>query len=139
MILSAIAVIVPPLTGVTTTIVDSGDMNTNLPLCSVTYSKGVSASTLKAGDKVLKTQGHSTYAYKLESDYESGDFAAKALYTRKAESEQIALRGNVQKITMTLPAVGYLVVAMQSMQGILSIILIIVEILIFRTMSELMC
>ena len=75
-ILTAVAILVPPLIGITTTIVDTPSMNTNLPLGSVTYSTEVDVSDIKAGDEILKETGNSsTYAYIVhEADPDAGVF-----------------------------------------------------------------
>ncbi|MBQ3405855.1 MAG: hypothetical protein IJH11_01265, partial [Lachnospiraceae bacterium] len=56
-------IIVPPLLGVNTTIVDTAGMDTNLPLGSVTYSRDKAVMELVAGDEILKESGSATYAY----------------------------------------------------------------------------
>ena len=56
-ILTAIAILVPPLAGVTTTIVDTPSMNTNLPLGSVTYSTDINVYDMHSNfflDRTLK-------------------------------------------------------------------------------------
>ena len=61
------AILVPPLLGVGTTIVDSQRMDTNLPMGSVTYSKGVYVTDLEDGDRILVQNDVSAYAYLVES------------------------------------------------------------------------
>ena len=52
-IVVAASLLVPPLAGVTTLIVDDIEMDTNLETGSVTYAWGVAVEELKVGDKVL--------------------------------------------------------------------------------------
>ena len=55
-ILVSAGLLIPPFLGVTTVIVDDLDMETNLPIGSVTYGVEKKASELKVGDKVLMTE-----------------------------------------------------------------------------------
>lgn len=52
-IVIAAALLIPPLAGVTTAMIDEVDMDTNLPRGSVTYARDVAADDLEAGDDVL--------------------------------------------------------------------------------------
>ncbi len=52
-ILTAAAILIPPVLGVNTTIVDSAGMDTNLPLGSVTYSVDIPVTRLQKGDEIL--------------------------------------------------------------------------------------
>ena len=82
-ILTAAAILVPPLLGVNTTIVDTAGMDTNLPLGSVTYSVNVPVTKLQVGDEVLKENGTSTYAYIIEEgDVGTGKFKVASAVDR---------------------------------------------------------
>lgn len=57
----ALALLVPPLAGVKTVMIDDGEKDTNLPLGSVTYGKGIPVEDLKEGDKIVITGSGSAY------------------------------------------------------------------------------
>ena len=71
-------IIVPPLLGVNTTIVDTASMDTNLPLGSVTYSRNTPVLELEAGDEILKESGTSTYAYIVQEGSSNPDITILA-------------------------------------------------------------
>ncbi|MDO4619990.1 MAG: hypothetical protein Q4B09_05140 [Lachnospiraceae bacterium] len=137
-ILIAAAILVPPVAGVTTTIVDSSSMDTNLALGSVAYSTGVDVTTLKAGDVILKETGSSTYAYTLtKCDAASGTFSGVSTANPSGNEETIALRNTVSKVAVTIPYIGYIMMAMHSLEGIVIIALVVVLMIILFVLSEL--
>ncbi len=137
-ILVAVAILVPPLMGVSTTIVDTPAMKTNLPLGSVTYSKKVDVSTLEVGDEVLKDSGAATYAYILKTvDPNSGKFNAVSAADPNGQEEEIILRNMVPKVVVEVPFIGYIVMAMQSLEGRLIIGLVVALVIILFALSEL--
>jgi Ca2+/Na+ antiporter len=136
-ILTAVAILVPPLLGINTTIVDSAGMDTNLPLGSVTYSVDVPVTRLKAGDEILKENGSSTYAYIIEEgDAGTGKYKVSSAVDRESLSE-ITLRNTVSLVKVCIPYIGYVVVAMQTVEGIIIIVLVVLFIIILFVLSEL--
>lgn len=136
-ILTAAAILVPPLLGVNTTIVDTAAMDTNLPLGSVTYSVNVPVTKLQVGDEVLKENGTSTYAYIIEEgDVGTGKFKVASAVDRDSVTE-ITLRNTVSLVRLSIPYIGYVVVAMQTMEGIIIIVLVVLFIIILFVLSEL--
>lgn len=136
-ILTAAAILVPPLLGVNTTIVDTAGMDTNLPLGSVTYSVNVPVTKLQVGDEVLKENGTSTYAYIIEEgDVGTGKFKVASAVDRDSVTE-ITLRNTVSLVKLSIPYIGYVVVAMQTMEGIIIIVLVVLFIIILFVLSEL--
>lgn len=136
-ILTAVAILVPPFLGVNTTIVDSAGMDTNLPLGSVTYSVDVPVTRLKAGDEILKENGSSTYAYIIEEgDAGTGKYKVSSAVDRESVSE-ITIRNTVSLVKVCIPYIGYVVVAMQTVEGIIIIVLVVLFIIILFVLSEL--
>ena len=91
-------IIVPPLLGVNTTIVDTAGMDTNLALGSVTYSRDKAVLNLEQGDEILKESGSSTYAYIIqEGDTTSGEFKVVSATEPDASPETIILRNTVSR------------------------------------------
>ncbi len=137
-ILIAAAILIPPLAGVTTTIVDTSAMNTNLPLGSVTYSTDVDVFQLKAGDEILKENDSSTYAYIIkETDAANGRFQAVSSTDPNGAQEEIRLRNSVPKVAVIIPYIGYILIAMHSIEGIIIVVLIVVLMIILFILSEL--
>ena len=137
-ILIAVAILVPPLAGVTTTIVDTPSMNTNLPLGSVTYSTDINVYDIKAGDEILKENDSSTYAYIIrEADPDNGKFVAMSAADENGTTEEVILRNTVSKVAVIVPFIGYIVMAMHSIEGIVIIILVVVLMIILFILSEL--
>ena len=131
-------IIVPPLLGVNTTIVDTAGMDTNLPLGSVTYSRDKAVMELTAGDEILKESGTATYAYIVrEGDAATGEFTVVSATEPDASPETVILRNSVSLVVLTIPYIGFVVVAMQSLEGRIIIALVILFIIILFILSEL--
>ena len=131
-------IIVPPLLGVNTTIVDTASMDTNLPLGSVTYSRDKAVMELASGDEILKESGTSTYAYIVqEGDAATGEFTVVSATEPDASPETVILRNSVSEVVLTIPYIGFVVVAMQSLEGRIIIGLVILFIIILFILSEL--
>lgn len=137
-ILIAAAILIPPLAGIQTTIVDTASMDTNLPLGSITYSTDVDSSEIKAGDEVLKDNNTSTYAYIVKKVNHSTDtFTVVNAMDQSAGTEEITLRNSVPKVAVVVPYIGYVIIAMHSTEGIIIIALVVVLIVILFILSEL--
>lgn len=65
-ILSAGALLIPPLLGVTTKVSD-GTGNTNLSRGSVTYATSAQATELEVGDRILQEDSNGSYIYTVSS------------------------------------------------------------------------
>lgn len=137
-ILIAAAILIPPLAGIQTTIVDTASMDTNLPLGSITYSTDVDASEIQTGDEVLKDSNTSTYAYIVKSiNRDTDTFTVVNAMDQNADTEEITLRNSVPKVAVVVPYIGYVIIAMHSTEGIIIIALVVVLIIILFILSEL--
>ena len=137
-ILIAAAILIPPLAGVSTTIVDSASMDTNLPLGSVTYSTNVDVSKLNVGDEILKDNDISTYAYIIRSgDETTGQYRAVSAADPEGVEEDIVLRNTVPKVAVVVPYIGYIMIAMHSVEGLIIIALVVILMIILFILSEL--
>ena len=137
-ILSAAAILVPPLCGVNQTIVDSTSMNTNLPLGSVTYSNVIDVSQIQVGDEILKETESSTYAYIIKSgDETTGEYYVVSAANESGAEEKIYLRNTVPKVAVVVPYLGYIMMAMHSIEGIMIIALVVILVIILFVLSEL--
>ncbi|MEE3419508.1 MAG: hypothetical protein VZR02_00180 [Lachnospiraceae bacterium] len=134
----ACAILLPTMFGVTTVIVDSASMDTNLPYGSITYSHDVAIADLKAGDEILKDTDSSTYAYVIQSIGADGKSATVVnAVDESAEPEDMSLGASASKVAVMIPYIGYVLIAMHSTQGIIIIALVVALMIILFILSEL--
>ena len=132
------AIIVPPMAGVQTTIVDSQLMDTNLPMGSVTYAKEVYVTDVAPGDRILRQSDVSTYEYVVQTaDASTGAFRVQDAYDGTKEPEDIQILNTASRVVMTIPYIGYVVYAMHSIEGIIILALIVLLMIILFILSEL--
>lgn len=137
-ILVAGAILVPPILGVSTTMIDSASLDTNLPVGSITYSESTSVSDIAVGDKILIEGDNSVYVYVVESaDAVTGKFTVSDETGHKTEAEEHTLRNEALKVVLTVPFIGYLMIAMHSMEGLIIIGLVVLFVIILFILSEL--
>ena len=114
-ILTGLALLVPPLVGVTTLVAEEG-MVTNMQTGSVAYGLSTPVSELGAGDKILWSEDGAAYVYEIVSlDAETGEAAVQT--AEGASSQELSLGNNVQREVITVPLIGYVSIAMQTMEG----------------------
>ena len=132
------AIFLPPMLGVNTTVVDSETMDTNLPIGSITYSKTVNVLDLQSGNEVLKEVGSSVHAYIIESgDVNTGKYTVRDAIGKTSGTTEISLRNNVSKVVLTVPYLGYIVMIMQTTEGMIIAILLVIFVIILFVLSEL--
>ena len=137
-IVVAASLLVPPLAGVTTLIVDDIDLDTNLETGSVTYAWGVDVEELKEGDKVLlQEDGEMVYVISSIENIENGkEFV---LEDKLSTDEQVItkeLQGVVDKVILTVPALGYVSMALRTVEGLIIVGLSVVFVIILFVLSE---
>ena len=137
-IVIAAALLIPPLAGVTTAMIDEVDMDTNLPRVSVTYARDVAADDLEAGDDVLILESGKTYVYRVKN-LDTGDGTCTLEDTRTAGAEEVTrtFTGDVSKVVLTVPFIGYIPMAMKSTEGLIVIGLAVVFVIILFILAEL--
>lgn len=136
-ILIAGALLVPPLAGISTTMIDSSYMASNLPIGSVTYSQKVSVTEIAENDTILVETDSEIHAYTVESvDAGTGSCVVSDAKQTQAESKELQLR-EVSKILVTIPMIGYIMIAMRSIEGIIIIGLVVLFVIILFILSEL--
>ena len=119
------AIFLPPMLGVNTTVVDSETMDTNLPVGSITYSKTVNVLDLQSGNEVLKEVGSSVHAYIIESgDVNTGKYTVRDAIVKTS-------------VVLTVPYLGYIVMIMQTTEGMIIAILLVIFVIILFVLSEL--
>lgn len=133
-ILSAGALLIPPLLGVTTKVSD-GTGNTNLSRGSVTYATSAQAADLETGDKILQDDSNGSYVYTVRAVA-----ADTSTYTLEDEvsgaTQDQQLTGGVQKVAVTLPVIGMLSLTLQTREGVIILGLCVAFLIILFILSE---
>ncbi|MCH1984266.1 hypothetical protein MCG98_16995 [Ruminococcus sp. OA3] len=132
------ALLIPPLAGVTTVIIDEVDMDTNLGKGSVTYAIDDKVTELEIGDDVLVSESDSNYVYRVKS-IDTSDGACVLEDTKNPNSEPVTktFRSNVPKVVLSVPFIGYISMAMKSTEGLIIIGLAVVFVVILFVLAEL--
>jgi len=137
-ILVAGALLIPPVVGISTTMIDSSSMDTNLPVGSVTYSQEVNVADISVGDQILVESDVKAYAYVVDSaDAGAGKYIGTSVSDPQAEPEEIAVRNVALKVVITVPLIGYVMIAMRSIEGLIIIGLVVLFVIILFILSEL--
>lgn len=132
------ALLIPPLTGVTTVIIDEVDMDTNLDKGSVTYAIDDTITELEIGDKILVSEDDSHYVYRVRSiDTSDGTCILEDESDAGAEPVTKTFRSYVPKVVLSIPFIGYISMAMRSTEGLIIIGLAVVFVVILFVLAEL--
>ena len=107
-IVIAAALLVPPFAGVDTVMNDNGSTDTNIPVGSVAYGKDVRVKDLKKKDKIIFSEGSSTYVYEItDMDSSAGAYEVKDPYSKSSDTEVITLQKSVPRVAVVVPFMGY--------------------------------
>ena len=137
-IVCVLGLALPPFFGVRTVIMDSTDKATNLPLGSVTYAIPVRTEEVTAGSPILVQEDDKTYKYNLVSvNRENNTGTVIDTTTSAQESITVSVKNWVPKIVITIPLVGYLLVATESVEGLIVLGLLILFLIILYVIAEL--
>lgn len=133
----AVALLLPPIMGITTTIIDNQGIRSNLPVGSVTYSRKIAADNLKKDDLVLVETKNEAYEYTVVSvDVVTNKMVVRNAFDSKAKEKELKITSGVSRVSFTIPLIGFAVVAMQSVEGMIVIGLIVLFIIILYILSE---
>ena len=114
-ILTGLALLVPPLAGITTVVAEA-EMETNMQTGSVTYGLSTSLGDLNAGDRILWADDSSAYIYEVVAvDTETG--TATVQTAAGAPERELELGNTAQRAVFTIPFIGYVSIALQTMEG----------------------
>lgn len=137
-IVIAAALLVPPFAGVDTVMNDNGSTDTNIPVGSVAYGKDVRVKDLKKKDKIIFSEGSSTYVYEItDMDSSAGAYEVKDPYSKSSDTEVITLQKSVPRVAVVVPFIGYAAIALQTKGGLIVIGLGIILLIILFILSEL--
>ncbi len=136
-IASLVALFVPPLLGITTVVADS-DSATNMQVGSVAYGSRVSLDDLAIGDTIISNSDNETYLYEVTAiDTSTGVLSVKSSDT--SDVKNITLRRTASKKLFVIPFIGYIVIALQSTEGLIILGLGVVLLVILFIISEILC
>lgn len=137
-IIIAGGLLIPPLVGVTTFIVDDVDMDTNLAKGSVTYGVEKELSELVTGDEILVSESDSECVYRIKSvDASTGACEIEDVKSPAGETKEEVFRKSVTKVLFTIPFIGYIVMAMKSTEGLIIIGLAVIFVVVLFILAEL--
>lgn len=136
-IASLVALFVPPLLGITTVVADS-DSASNMQVGSVAYGTRVSLDELAIGDTIISNSDNETYLYEVTAiDTSTGVLSVKSSDT--SDVKNITLRRTASKKLFVIPIIGYIVIALQSTEGLIILGLGVVLLVILFIISEILC
>ncbi|MBU5481207.1 hypothetical protein [Blautia sp. MSJ-19] len=128
----------PPFFGVRTVIMDTTDKATNLPYGSVTYAIPVKTEEVTAGTPILVEEDSKTYKYSLMSvNRENNTGTVVDTSTSAQQNITVSVKNWVPKVVITLPLVGYLLIATQSIEGLIILGLVLLFLIILYVIAEL--
>lgn len=137
-ILGVLALVVPPFIGFHTTIIDSADTETNLDFGSVTYARSVPTEALQNGDSVVVSQNGGVYSLRVTGNgEEENSYTMEDPTGSLAETQTIALGSQTNRVILTVPYLGFLMVAVQSTEGLIIIGLAVLFLIILYIIAEL--
>lgn len=137
-IICVVALAVPPFLGVTTEIMDDSGRETNLPMGSVTYAYPVKTEEVVVGDSLLVQDGEGVYRYKITfMDYENRLFKVVDPTVSGGEEITVSVKEYVPRIFRTIPFLGFLLVATESIEGLIVIGLAVLFLIILYVIAEL--
>ena len=125
-IVCVLGLALPPFFGVRTVIMDSSDKATNLPVGSVTYAIPVKTEDVAAGTPIL-----------VSVNRENNTGTVIDTTTSAQQNITVSVKNWVPKIVVTIPFVGYLLVATESIEGLIILGLVILFLIILYVIAEL--
>ena len=137
-IVCVLGLALPPFFGVRTVIMDTSDKATNLPVGSVTYAIPVRTEEVASGTPILVQEDSKTYRYNLISVNRENNTGTVIDTTTSAQQNiTVSVKNWVPKVVVTIPLLGYLLVATESIEGLIVLGLVILFLIILYVIAEL--
>lgn len=137
-ILCVVALAVPPFFGVTTEIRDNGDSASNLPMGSVTYAIPVKSAEIAPGEAILVHNKDAVSRCNIVSlALETGTGTVVDPTVTQSQPLTVAIGEYVPKVVVTISVLGYLMVATQSIEGLIILGLAVLFLIILYVIAEL--
>ena len=138
-IICVVGLALPPFLGVTTEIMDDASKDTNLPMGSVTYAIPVKTDEATVGDSILYQADSKAYRYMItEMDKETNIFKVIDSSDKNAEPVTVEVKNYIPKVVITIGYVGYLLVATESIEGLIILGLAVLFLVILYIVAELL-
>lgn len=138
-IICVVGLALPPFLGVTTEIMDDCSKDTNLPMGSVTYAIPVKTDEATVGDSILYQADSKAYRYMItEMDKETNIFKVIDSSDKNAEPVTVEVKNYIPKVVITIGYVGYLLVATESIEGLIILGLAVLFLVILYIVAELL-
>lgn len=129
---------VPPFLGITTEIMDDTSRETNLPMGSVTYAIPVKIEEAAIGDSILYQSESEAYRYMItEMDKENKVFKVINLKNPNSDPITVQVKDYIPKVVVTVGYVGYLLLATESIEGLIVVGLAVLFLIILYIIAEL--
>ena len=138
-IVCVLGLALPPFFGVRTVIMDSSDKATNLPsrFCDL-CDTGKNRRRCCREHRFLSRKMESSYRYNLVSVNRENNTGTVIDTTTSAQQNiTVSVKNWVPKIVVTIPFVGYLLVATESIEGLIILGLVILFLIILYVIAEL--
>ncbi len=133
-----LGLVLPPFFGVRTVIVDKADDATNLPVGSVTYAIPEKSSAVSVGTPILVQKDSKTYKYTITNlDASKGTGTVTDQSVSGGKTLTIKVGDYVPKVVVTIGYVGYLLVATESIEGLIILGLVVLFLIILYVIAEL--
>lgn len=138
-IICVVGLALPPFLGITTEIMDDSSKDTNLPMGSVTYAIPVKTDEATVGDSILYQADSKAYRYMItEMDKETNIFKVIDSSDKNAESVTVEVKNYIPKVVITIGYVGYLLIATESIEGLIILGLAVLFLVILYIVAELL-
>ena len=138
-IVCVVGLAAPPFFGVTTEITDDSGKETNLPEGSVTYAIPTKTADAAVGDSILYQSDSKTYRYMItEMDKKNNIFKVVDATDKDAEPITVEVKDYIPEVVVTIGYVGYLLIATQSIEGLIIIGLAVLFLVILYIVAELL-
>lgn len=137
-LICVLGLVLPPFFGVRTVIVDKSANATNLPVGSVTYAVPAKSSEVGPGTSILVQKDSKTYKYTIaELDVSKGTGTVTDQSVSGGKTLTIKVGDYVPKVVVTIGFVGYLLVATESIEGLIILGLVVLFLIILYVIAEL--
>lgn len=137
-IICVVGLAVPPFLGITTEILDDSSKETNLPMGSVTYAIPVKTEEAAVGDSILYQGDSKAYKYMItEIDQENKTFQVIDASNSKEKALTAQAKEYFPKVVITIGYVGYLLIATESIEGLIILGLAVLFLIILYIIAEL--
>ena len=136
-IVCVVGLAVPPFLGITTEIMDDSGKETNLPMGSVTYAIPVKIKEAAVGDSILYQTDSKAYRYMItEMDKKNHIFKVIDSSDKDAEPVAVEVKDYIPKVVITVGYAGYLLLATESIEGLIILGLAVLFLVILYIVAE---